>query len=362
MPSVPIAPTGLPVEAVVADVVDALSERGAAVLVAPPGAGKTTVMLTLAGLLPRLGGSVSVNGQVLPSGNPGKTNSSGVVLVPDNRALFGGLTVAETLTLSQRKGGVTADQIATGKGEHDENFPVASWLLRPDARAPVLAYYRFARAADDISDHPTASAADKLRLLGAMRAGLAGAGDPRAMALGAVCRARGIPLAHPDELLDAFVHDVAVTRYADWDDLIAYCRMSAMPVGRFVLDVHGEDHVAGLQPVGGRAGPHDRRAADEEDVAGVDDLRVGHDHDGRLLFVQQRHEAADQALPVVTGLDVRRTGRVAMQAHRHHVARPTAVLEEVAHRLVHQPQRLLCWAFSPNVLKSKVSRQRGKPN
>ena len=76
---------------------------------------------------------------------------------------------------------VTADQIATGKGEHDENFPVASWLLRPDARAPVLAYYRFARAADDISDHPTASAADKLRLLGAMRAGLAGAGDPRAV-------------------------------------------------------------------------------------------------------------------------------------------------------------------------------------
>lgn len=54
---------------------------------------------------------MSVNGQVLPSGNPGKTNSSGVVLVPDNRALFGGLTVAETLTLSQRKGGVTADQI-----------------------------------------------------------------------------------------------------------------------------------------------------------------------------------------------------------------------------------------------------------
>ncbi|MFZ2239119.1 MAG: ABC transporter ATP-binding protein [Gordonia amarae] len=80
-------------------------------LLGPNGAGKTTVMLTLAGLLPRLGGSVSVNGQVLPSGNPGKTNSSGVVLVPDNRALFGGLTVAETLTLSQRKGGVTADQI-----------------------------------------------------------------------------------------------------------------------------------------------------------------------------------------------------------------------------------------------------------
>lgn len=135
---------------------------------------------------------------------------------------------------------VTADQLATGKGEHDENFPVASWLLRADARAPVLAYYRFARAADDIADHPSASAADKLRLLADMRAGLSGPGDPRAMALAETCRARGIPLAHADELLDAFAQDVHVTRYADWAGLIAYCRLSAMPVGRFVLDVHGE--------------------------------------------------------------------------------------------------------------------------
>ncbi|MBS0255079.1 MAG: squalene synthase HpnC [Proteobacteria bacterium] len=136
---------------------------------------------------------------------------------------------------------MTADALATGKGENDENFPVASWLLRADARAPVLAYYRFARAADDIADHPTASAPDKLRLLAEMRAGLAATGDPLAMALGDVCRARGIPLDHASELLDAFVRDVRVTRYADWDDLIGYCRLSAMPVGRFVLDVHGED-------------------------------------------------------------------------------------------------------------------------
>ena len=136
---------------------------------------------------------------------------------------------------------VTVDQLASTKGEHDENFPVASWLLRPAVRAPVLAFYRFARAADDISDHPAASADDKLRLLGEMRAGLTGAGDPRAVALAATCTARGVPLTHADELLDAFVQDVRVTRYADWDDLIAYCRLSAMPVGRFMLDVHDED-------------------------------------------------------------------------------------------------------------------------
>ncbi len=131
--------------------------------------------------------------------------------------------------------------LASGKGHKDENFPVASWLVRPDARAPIMAYYRFARASDDIADHETASAAEKLGFLAQMRAGLDGDGAAEAQALGAVCRARGISLAHAQDLLDAFVQDCTVARYADWDGLIAYCRLSAVPVGRFVLDVHGED-------------------------------------------------------------------------------------------------------------------------
>ena len=130
---------------------------------------------------------------------------------------------------------------ASGKGHRDENFPVASWLLRKDARAPVMAYYRFARAADDIADHAGAPPAAKLAGLAAMRAGLTGNGPEPAMALAAVARARGLPLVHASELLDAFVQDVTVPRTADWDALLAYCRLSAMPVGRFVLDVHGED-------------------------------------------------------------------------------------------------------------------------
>ncbi len=137
--------------------------------------------------------------------------------------------------------------LASGKGHKDENFPVASWLVRPDARAPVLTYYRFARAADDIADNPTASAEDKLDLLANMRAGLSGEGSAEAMALAQVARARGISLTHAHELLDAFERDVTVNRYADWQGLIDYCRYSAMPVGRFVLDVHGED--TGLWPM-----------------------------------------------------------------------------------------------------------------
>ncbi|WCT77111.1 squalene synthase HpnC [Novosphingobium humi] len=140
---------------------------------------------------------------------------------------------------------LTTADLQSGKDHTGENFPVASFLVRPDCRAPVMAYYRFARAADDIADHPTAGAAEKLRLLGLMRAGLeggeAGIGDPLAQALGTVCRERGISLAHAHDLLTAFERDCTVDRYEDWAGLIDYCRYSAMPVGRFVLDCHGED-------------------------------------------------------------------------------------------------------------------------
>ena len=143
--------------------------------------------------------------------------------------------------LASDKGPFDSSALASGKGHKDENFPVASWLVRPDARAPVLTYYRFARAADDIADNPTASAEAKLDLLAAMRNGLSGEGAPEARALAHMARERGISLTHAHELLDAFERDVTVNRYADWQGLMDYCRLSAMPVGRFVLDVHGED-------------------------------------------------------------------------------------------------------------------------
>jgi squalene synthase HpnC len=134
----------------------------------------------------------------------------------------------------------TAADLASGKGHRDENFPVASILLRAEHRAPIMAFYRFARAADDIADHPNASADERLALLARMRAGLDGDGAPEAMALRDAMAARRIDPVHAHELLDAFVRDVTVDRYADWAALIDYCRYSAVPVGRYVLDVHGE--------------------------------------------------------------------------------------------------------------------------
>ncbi len=135
-----------------------------------------------------------------------------------------------------------ASALASGKGHTDENFPVASFLVAPRHRSAILAFYRFARTADDVSDNPDAPPHEKLAHLAIMRATLAGERDdnPEALALRQVQQARGITAQHGLDLLEAFRRDVTKLRYADWADLMDYCRYSAAPVGRFVLDVHGE--------------------------------------------------------------------------------------------------------------------------
>ncbi len=132
--------------------------------------------------------------------------------------------------------------LTSGKGHRDENFPVASILIHPRHRQAILAFYRFARAADDIADHPTAPAAEKLRQLETFRASLMGESDTAdiAVALRETLKARNLSVRHAADLLEAFRRDVTVARYGDWDALMDYCRYSAMPVGRFVLEVHGE--------------------------------------------------------------------------------------------------------------------------
>ncbi len=133
--------------------------------------------------------------------------------------------------------------LASGKNHTDENFPVASMLIAPRRRPAILAFYRFARAADDVADTPAAPAHRKLALLEEMRATLAGEADlqPEALDLRRVQDERGLSARHGLDLLEAFRRDVTKLRYADWDELMDYCRYSAAPVGRFVLDVHGED-------------------------------------------------------------------------------------------------------------------------
>jgi squalene synthase HpnC len=138
---------------------------------------------------------------------------------------------------------MTAAEFSSGKGHTDENFPVASHLIAPAYRAPILAFYRVARLADDVADHAQATAEQKLARLAEIEASLTGKGDavPEGVALRRVLAERGLGWEHMLDLLEAFRRDVTQTRYASWDELMDYCRYSAMPVGRFVLDVHGED-------------------------------------------------------------------------------------------------------------------------
>jgi squalene synthase HpnC len=137
-----------------------------------------------------------------------------------------------------------APDFASGKTHRDENFPVASRLVRPELRPAILAFYRFARAADDVADHATVGAAEKLAELDRLEAGLRGeaAASPEGEALRAALRARDLTDRHALDLLEAFRRDVVKRRYTDWAELMDYCRYSAAPVGRFVLDLHGEPH------------------------------------------------------------------------------------------------------------------------
>ena len=136
----------------------------------------------------------------------------------------------------------TVEALGSGKGHKDENFPVASFILHPQHRAVIMAFYRFARAADDVADNAEAPADRKIALLDAMGATLAGAADdnPEALALRGALKDHALSSAHAQDLLRAFRQDAVKRRYADWPELMDYCRYSASPVGRFVLDVHGE--------------------------------------------------------------------------------------------------------------------------
>jgi squalene synthase HpnC len=128
------------------------------------------------------------------------------------------------------------------KTHKDENFPVASHLVSKRHRPVILAFYRFARAADDVADHPELTEGGKIRMLDQFEETLLGRSDAiaDALPLRAAIAERGLSAKHGQDLLDAFRMDARKQRYADWDDLIHYCSYSAMPVGRFVLDVHGE--------------------------------------------------------------------------------------------------------------------------
>jgi phytoene synthase len=127
---------------------------------------------------------------------------------------------------------------------HYENFPVASRLMPRRLRPHVAAVYAFARHADDFADEGELTPAQRREELERWRSQLQSAVDGEAahpvfVALGDTIRRFDIPAQLFHDLLDAFVQDTEKERYADFDELLEYCRRSADPVGRIVLALFG---------------------------------------------------------------------------------------------------------------------------
>lgn len=130
-----------------------------------------------------------------------------------------------------------------------ENFPVAGWFLPVRLRAAVRTYYAFARTADDVADDMSLTSLQKLNALDMMDHVLhQGYNDQEnydgpwfaAFATGALFQERNLPIALAADLLMAFRVDALNTPPKTFDDLMAYCRWSAVPVGRFLLALHGQ--------------------------------------------------------------------------------------------------------------------------
>lgn len=141
--------------------------------------------------------------------------------------------------------------------DHYENFPVASLLLPARLREPVEAIYAFARSADDVADEGDATPFVRLARLNDYRAELAAIERGNApldaslapifARLGRNVRAFGLPIQPFRDLLDAFSQDVGKTRYTDFDELCDYCRRSANPVGRLMLQLYRADSADNLR-------------------------------------------------------------------------------------------------------------------
>jgi squalene synthase HpnC len=136
---------------------------------------------------------------------------------------------------------------------HYENFPVGSLLLPSHLRRPIAIIYRFARSADDFADEGNLPPDKRLTLLEGYRIELRCLQQNRApqsalfQALGSAITAYDLPFEPFFDLLDAFTQDVSKRRYADFGEVMDYCRRSANPVGRLMLHLYGaatQEHLA----------------------------------------------------------------------------------------------------------------------
>ena len=137
----------------------------------------------------------------------------------------------------------------SGKGAADENFPVGSWLLPAGLRRHVAKFYAYARAIDDIADDADLGADEKIRRLDGFARAVSGTdtADPAYRKAHEIRRSLDetrVTHRHCVDLTRAFKQDAVKLRYADWNELIGYCNFSAAPVGRYLVDLHGQPATA----------------------------------------------------------------------------------------------------------------------
>ena len=142
-----------------------------------------------------------------------------------------------------------AIETPSGKAATDENFPVGSWLLPARLRPHIATFYAYARAIDDIADNPDLEPADKIARLDGFAKTVSGTDTPdpafhKAHEIRRSLAETGVTHQHCVDLTRAFKQDATKLRYDDWDDLMGYCNLSAAPVGRYLVDLHGESPLA----------------------------------------------------------------------------------------------------------------------
>ena len=140
---------------------------------------------------------------------------------------------------------VKIDSLALSQ-QHYENFPVASIVLPKHLRDPIALIYTFARQADDFADEGLHKPAWRLAKLQGFKEELdliqnnGRTRSPFFTELGNAIRKHELPLAPFYDLLDAFSQDVTKARYANFFELLDYCRRSANPIGALLLHLFGK--------------------------------------------------------------------------------------------------------------------------
>ena len=132
----------------------------------------------------------------------------------------------------------------SNKTQKDENFPVASWLIQPSIRKHINAFYLCVRAADDVADSIQLESTEKKFILKKIDDALTGNQTPDKSLQYAILHRKsaeetGVSIEYARHLVQAFTMDITKSRYRNWSELINYCRFSAAPVGRYLLELHG---------------------------------------------------------------------------------------------------------------------------